>query len=295
MGDEPGLFHDPQVPTARPIGSAIPVARPICLVPTEHRRVQAVDLLLLTTSRPRVWADLGLWLAGTLLVECVAGLCIVLATGVPDSLPDDLLESAKWEQMRVMVPSMLMIRATGSLIVIMAILAVGRQSIRSVGLTVRGFALDLPVGVGAMVVAYCLMTAVLIALGLAWPSIMEQMQENAERITRAVPRLHPLGFAGMAMLIGFYEELVFRGFLMTRLRRVTGSWLLAVVLSTAVFTGLHAMDQTWTALVAVSILSLVFSVVTIWRRSIVPAIVGHALFDLLQFLWLDLQMGDSWA
>ena len=197
--------------------------------------------------------------------------------------------------MRIMVPPMLMIRATGSLIVIAAILAVGRQSIRSVGLTIRGLALDLPVGVGSMVVAYCLMTAVLIALGLAWPSIMEQMQENAKRITRAVPRLHPLGFAVMAMLIGFYEELVFREFLMTRLRRVTGSWLLAVVISTRAFTGLHAMDQTWTALVAVSILSIVFSVVTIWRRSIVPAIVGHALFDLLQFLWLDLQMGDSWA
>ena len=117
----------------------------------------------------------------------------------------------------------------------------------------------------------------------------------AERIIQMVPRLRPLGFAGVALVISIYEELLFRGFLMTRLRRGTGSWTLAVVLSTAVFTALHAFDQTASALVAVTILSLVFSGVTIWRRSIIPAIVAHALFDLSQFLLLNLQAGDSWT
>ena len=96
-------------------------------------------------------------------------------------------------------------------------------------------------------------------------------------------------------MIGVYEELVFRGFLMTRLRRATGSWTAAVVLSTLVFTGLHALDQLPVALVAITILSLVFSVVTILRRSIIPAIVGHALFDLSQLLILHAQAGDTWA
>jgi membrane protease YdiL (CAAX protease family) len=295
MGDQPEPFHNEHVPAAHPATLFVPIARPIYPVPDRQPSRKAVDLLLLGATRPRVWADLALWLAGMVLVECVATLWVILATDFPAGLPDDMAESARWEYSRILVPSMLVLRATGSLMVIAAILALGRQPIRSVGLTVRGFALDLPVGVGSMILATFLMIVVLTVLGLMWPSIRQQMEENAERLTQVIPRLRPLGFVGMALLIGFYEELVFRGFLMTRLRRVTGSWFWAIVLSTAAFTGLHAVDQTWTALIAVSILSIVFSVVTIWRRSIMPAIVGHALFDLFQFLWLGLQMGDSWT
>lgn len=295
MGDEPQPFLDEPVPMARPIPSAIPVARPLVPALVADRRAQSADLFLLTTSRPRTWADLGLWFAGMFLVECMAGVLFLAAMGGPTDVPDDLADSAQWEFARIMLLPTLAIRAAGSIAVIAAILMLGRQSIRSVGLTFRGFALNLPIGVGSMVFASCLMMFVLTVLSVVWPSIMEQMEENAEWITRAVPRLHPLGFVGLAMLIGFYEELVFRGFLMTRLRRVTGNWILAVFLSTAIFTALHAFDQTWPALIAVSILSVVFSLVTIWRRSIVPAIVGHALFDLFQFLWLRFQMGDAWT
>ena len=82
---------------------------------------------------------------------------------------------------------------------------------------------------------------------------------------------------------------------MTRLRRTTGSWTLAVLISTAVFTGLHAIEQTLPALLLITILSLVFSVVTIWRKSIIPAVVAHALFDFSQFLLMSLTAGDSWT
>jgi membrane protease YdiL (CAAX protease family) len=82
---------------------------------------------------------------------------------------------------------------------------------------------------------------------------------------------------------------------MTRLRRLTESWLIAVVLSSIAFTMLHALDQTAAALVPVAILSLIFSVLTIWRRSIVPAIVGHAVFNLTQVVGIYYLAGDQWA
>jgi len=107
--------------------------------------------------------------------------------------------------------------------------------------------------------------------------------------------LRPAEFVPLTAMIGIYEELVFRGFLMTRLRRGTGSWAVAVALSTVIFTSLHAFDQTHSALVVVAILSLVFSLATIWRRSIIPAIIAHALFDLSQLLLLYVQAGDSWT
>ena len=83
----------------------------------------------------------------------------------------------------------------------------------------------------------------------------------------------------MAATVGVYEELLFRGFLMTRLRRGTGSWTVAVLISTSIFTALHAPDQMPVALVPIAILSLVFSMVTVWRRSLIPAVVAHTLFD----------------
>ncbi len=47
------------------------------------------------------------------------------------------------------------------------------------------------------------------------------------------------------------------------------------------------------ALVVVGILSITFSLLTIWRRSIIPAIVTHTLFDFSQFVGLYYLMGDA--
>ncbi|MGD2108144.1 MAG: type II CAAX endopeptidase family protein [Phycisphaerae bacterium] len=276
---------------ARPIACAIPIATPLTHTPPSPHD----QILLLNAPRPAVWGDLGMWLLGMLLVEAIAAAWVLVATDSPVGLGDELSERAFWENARNMLIPTLALRAAGTFAVIAVVLGIRRQLMGSVGLTSRRLAVDLPLGVAAMVTASGLMFMTLAVLGLIAPELRDQMQENVDRITRAVPNLRPLGFVGLTLVIGFYEELAFRGFLMTRLRRVTGSWTLAVLLSTLVFTALHAVDQTWPALIAVSILSVVFSVVTIWRRSIVPAIVGHALFDLFQFLWLRFQLGDTWT
>jgi membrane protease YdiL (CAAX protease family) len=118
--------------------------------------------------------------------------------------------------------------------------------------------------------------------------------KNADMIMKAVPRVSPALFLFVSLVIGYYEELIFRGILMTRLRRVTGSWALAVIGNSAVFIPLHLMDQAAAALLAVASLSLIFSIVTIWRRSLVPAILAHALFDFTMFVQLYYTAGDQW-
>ena len=180
--------------------------------------------------------------------------------------------------------------------VIIAVLARRRGlTARSVGLAWSGAPLNIAIGLATLLVVYGLIAATMTLLWFLWPAVVGEMEENARRIMELVPNLRPVEFVPLAALIGVYEELVFRGFLMTRLRRATGGWTLAVILSTAVFTALHAFEQTQSALVIVAILSLVFSLVTIWRRSIIPAIIAHALFDLSQLLLLHLQAGDSWT
>lgn len=196
---------------------------------------------------------------------------------------------------KAMLLPTLSLRALGAFAII-ALLARRRGfSARSVGLAWSGAPLNLAIGLAALLAIYGLIAVTMMLLWSLWPEVVDEMQENARRIMDLVPNLRPVEFVPVTALIGVYEELVFRGFLMTRLRRATGGWTVAVILSTAVFTALHAFDQTRAALVIVAILSLVFSLVTIWRRSIVPAIVAHALFDLSQLLLLRLQAGDSWT
>ena len=194
-----------------------------------------------------------------------------------------------------MLLPVLSLRALAAMVII-ALLARRRGlTVRSVGLSLSGAPLNIAIGLAVLVAVYGLIAVIMLLLWLLWPEVVGEMQENARRIMELVPNLRPVEFVPLSALIGVYEELVFRGFLMTRLRRATGGWTIAVVLSTAVFTGLHAFEQTPVALVIVAILSLVFSLVTIWRRSIVPAVIAHALFDLSQLLLLHLQAGDSWT
>lgn len=246
-------------------------------------------------TRGAAWLDV----AGLILCMFLLDLLTWAGMSLIVELPSASLEAGSSpinaELMRTLLLPTLTIRAAGSIAIIAMILAYRRQSAASVGLSRRGLALNCLIGVGATVVAYGLIIFSSIMLWLVWPDLLDQMEENAQRIQDMVPRLHPLGFVGMAAMVGLYEELVFRGFLMTRLRRATGNWIPAVLVSTTIFTALHALDQTQAALVSVTILSLVFSAVTIWRRSLIPAIVAHALFDLSQLLGLYYAAGDSWV
>jgi len=230
-----------------------------------------------------------------LLLELFMGMAMAVIVGIPDAPQDLGVDAAEAALARVLLVPTLLVRAAGSILIIAVILRYRRQSVKSVGLGHRKLALNLLIGIGAVAVAFGLSVATNLLLWLAWPELPDQMMENARRILDMVPKLHPLGFAGVALMIGIYEELLFRGFLMTRLRRASGSWVVAVLISTAIFTALHALDQTLAALVPITILSVVFSVATIWRRSIVPAIVAHTLWNFCQFLYLYAAPEDLWT
>ena len=124
------------------------------------------------------------------------------------------------------------------------------------------------------------------------PELLKQMEENADRLKDMVPILHPVYAAFFSLIIAGYEELIFRGFLLSRIRRLTQNWTWAVILTTLLFTSLHAFDQTAPALIMVTLLSLSFSLMTIWRRSLWPAIITHALWDWSQFIILYLESGE---
>lgn len=271
----------------------VPVARPVW---SDHAR-----FLLLDAPKSRVWVDVGVFLICLLAFEAVFSTVILATSGFAQVLigeggamtEDATDEAASAFSHALLVPTLL-IRASFAIFLIALILRVRGQRPGTVGLTREAWGRNTLIGIGATPAVYGLIYLCFAAVWLIQPDLMDQMTENAGRIIALVPKMSPLSFAGISLVVGVYEELIFRGFLLTRLRRGTGSWTLAVLLSTAIFTALHAVDQTPVALIAVTVLGLSFCLLTIWRRSIVPAIVVHALFDFSQFLGLYVTQGDAW-
>lgn len=274
----------PLAPTA--VGRAVEGRPPTAT----YRESPAEELLLRNSSRSSAWADVGLMLLFLVVWEIAATVICGFVAGIPPKLWSEAGEDVE----RALLLPLLALRCGGVVLIILGFLATRKQNRRSVGLGMSRLGTDILFGILAAVVAEGLIFTWQVGMLIAWPDLVEQMNENVEVIMNLVPNLGPLGILGLTVMVGFYEELLFRGFLMTRLRRGMESWLAAVILSTIVFTALHALDQELVAMPPIAILSLVFSLVTIWRRSLVPAIVGHFLFDLFSFLILHLLAGDAW-
>lgn len=262
-----------------------PLARPVAAAGAVLDRLDPM-LLLASSTRLASLADLGIIVALMLVFEFVGAALLSLASGIPMSMLGEV------DAQRALLIPLLLTRFVSCLICVFFVLRLRKQSPASVGLVRSKMGMNLLIGVGAMMVAYAIILPTMIALTMASPRMFEQMQENREILTALLSGGHPLALVGAMAAVGVWEELFFRGFLMTRLRRVTGAWIPAVLLSSVVFVLPHALTQAPAAMVMIAILSLVMSVVTIWRRSLVPAIVAHALFNITQvagLFWDPLQ------
>lgn len=271
---------DPEPSTTDP--APIPIARPLSTAaaqPAGHNP----DFLLLADSRRAAWVDVALMIVAVLLFEVATGAAIVAIFGPVKDWSDEALAQL---QQSILVP-VLSVRAAFVLCVAALILRRRGQTAGAIGVTTAGLGLNVILGLAATGVAYVLIIAWQFMLMALWPDLPEQMEENIQRLLALVPKLGPLGYAGFALVIGLYEELLFRGFIMPRLRRATNSWVIAVLLTTVAFVLPHMLDQTLAALGPITILALTMSLLTIWRRSIIPAIIAHALFDLTQFIALS--------
>jgi membrane protease YdiL (CAAX protease family) len=282
---------DPSESGSIPAPGDIPFARVVTAPAVIPPPPDAEPILLLNSTRGGMVLDIAFVIALLILFELLVWFVIRLVLSLPlafsGELDPELVKSLRVPQ--------IVAYTLGSVLIVALILNLRRQPSRSVGLTKERFWLNLLLGLAAVCVAYATIVPTVFVLSHAMPSLFTQLQENTGRLMELFPRLHPLAFVPVMFCVGLWEELVFRGFLMTRLRRLTGSWVVAIILSSAAFTSLHYLDQTIAALVPVAILSLIFSVVTIWRRSIIPAIVGHAVFNLSQVIGLYYMAGDQWT
>jgi membrane protease YdiL (CAAX protease family) len=156
-----------------------------------------------------------------------------------------------------------------SAIVVIALAALERRAI-------GGRLLEMRASLGPVLVAML----ALCALWYAWKLIVWLMPDAGGVFWRIGSTGAFPAVVVLAVSAGVSEELVFRGFLLTRLRELTGNATLALLTTSVAFGLLHTYQSVPSALHA-TLFGLVLGLVTLGSQNLFPAILAHAAWDLV--------------
>lgn len=180
------------------------------------------------------------------------------------------------------------LQALFTTIIVIALLWI--PGIRTANFGVRGNGFFAQIGLGILtatgVYAYLILTTLIIIWFASMPSVQEDLQSRTHFL-EAIPHFSLGQSAALALCVAIHEEMLFRGLLLPYLRRVTRSWIVAVVISCGIFGLLH-FSQGVVGVLQVTGIGLILAIVFITTRSLLTVIVAHALFDFAQLQFLDL-------
>lgn len=91
----------------------------------------------------------------------------------------------------------------------------------------------------------------------------------------------------LVAVVAVAEETIFRGYLMLRLKDLTGSMTAAVIISSAVFALGHGYEGA-AGVGAVFVLGILLALIYVWRKSLVAPVALHFLIDFLPLVLLPL-------
>lgn len=154
---------------------------------------------------------------------------------------------------------------------------------RTIGWTAEGFERNILLGLGTYLAT--LAAALLVSMVLAgfFPHLLDQPSTAHRVIQETFPKVKIFHLLPILFLVAVWEEVAFRGFLLTRLHALLGRWWLAVLLGAAPFAVVHAY-QGALAVALVFVLGLILGVLMVWRRSLIPGIVFHFAHNLVMML-----------
>lgn len=95
----------------------------------------------------------------------------------------------------------------------------------------------------------------------------------------------------MILIVAFTEETIFRGYLILRLKSITGSPIVAIVVSSIIFSIGHGYEGL-VGVIIVGIMGTCFAIIYVWRKSLVAPIVMHFMQDFVAIVLLP-QMADK--
>ncbi len=204
---------------------------------------------------------LGCQFLVSLVISVAVSVELLLTTGAVD--PD-----AATEMVYAMTPLLTLISDLLTLGILLLIFLIRRKNpLTEAG--VRGVPCTTALAaIGAAPPLYLAVTLVLSALPEAW---MESYAEASASLNDS----GVMAFIATALAAPVVEEVVFRGLILSRLRRAMPGWL-ALVLSAAIFGVCHG-HPVWIAYAF--LLGLVFGGMTLRSGSILPSMLAHVVFN----------------
>ena len=121
-----------------------------------------------------------------------------------------------------------------------------------------------------------------VAIHLWMQTDLTEMMAERPAFFELLPERNLMGFLLIGAFTGFHEELLFRGFLLTRFTAIVRYPWLAMVICAAVFGLLHYPGQGWMGVFQTAGIGFVLGSVTLLARSLWPAIIAHAAFNSIQ-------------
>ena len=134
-----------------------------------------------------------------------------------------------------------------------------------------------PVSISAYAAAALLLAVMLLALGMRWPY---REPASKARLYSMLPRNwhERVPYIAVCAGAGIAEEVVYRGVLTTLLTPVARSFVVAALISAAVFGTAHFV-QGWRAVFATALIGLGLQALVAFGHSLLPAMIVHALYD----------------
>lgn len=191
--------------------------------------------------------------------------------------------------LRFDVPILLVLMLQGVVILagLWALLTWRGQSWRDIGLLplrVRDVSLALLV----LLSVFALNLALNSVAGLFWPDLIETHQQQLSGVASVLAGTLPLAAVGGAMaFVGFYEEVLARGFLLTRSRTLLGGVWEPVLFSSILF-GIGHMYQGGLGVVQTALVGVVFARLALHWGTLWPVILAHAALNTLSLAVLRL-------
>jgi len=155
-----------------------------------------------------------------------------------------------------------------------------RRSFRDIGL--RWSFRDIGIGVGLAIVSYL---TYMVGAFIVYMVHRAFFPPGSNGISAADMSSHSLAFAlPFALINPFFEELIVRAFLMSEIKDLTGSWILAAISSVTV-QGSYHLYYGWDGAFSIAFSFLVFSIYFARTRKATPLVVAHGMLDILAVLW----------
>lgn len=162
----------------------------------------------------------------------------------------------------------------------------------SIGWTGRHFFTNIAIGIGALILLYIACMALVLCIMLIMPELLAGPSTAQQAIEAVFPPMRPAWVVSMMFFVALWEEIAFRGLVLTRTFALLRRWWLAIPVASVIF-GLPHYYQGPVAVVFTTILGAIMACLFVWRRSLVPAITLHWLHDVIFFLLLG-SMSTTW-